>query len=156
MIIYKTTNLVNGKIYIGFYSGDRKSYLGSGVLIKKSIKKYGKDSFKRETSEETRKKMSDANIGKIISEETRKKISETLMGRKDSDEVRLKKSKSHKKLGIPSEQLKKMYDNNPQKIPVMIHNSIYSSISEASRTLNLDERTIKKRIHKHVDGYKYL
>lgn len=50
MFIYKTTNKVNGKVYIGKKSNIKRSsnYLGSGKLIKKAIKKYGKDSFIRE------------------------------------------------------------------------------------------------------------
>ena len=49
--IYKTTNLVNGKIYIGqkksnVFLGDK--YLGSGKILKMAIEKYGKENFKRE------------------------------------------------------------------------------------------------------------
>jgi group I intron endonuclease len=51
LIIYKTTNLVNGKIYVGKYSGNRKGYLGSGLWIKRAIKKYKLENFKRETLE---------------------------------------------------------------------------------------------------------
>ena len=48
--VYKTTNLVNGKIYIGFHKTDdvNDGYLGSGTLLVQAIKKYGKDNFKRE------------------------------------------------------------------------------------------------------------
>ena len=48
--IYKTTNLINEKIYIGQHKGktiDNK-YFGSGILIKRSLKKYGKENFKCE------------------------------------------------------------------------------------------------------------
>lgn len=48
-IIYKTTNLINGKWYIGKHSKSNSSYLGSGVALKKAIKKYGRNNFKRET-----------------------------------------------------------------------------------------------------------
>lgn len=52
MIIYKTTNLVNGKIYIGQSINDEDdNYIGSGTYIKKAIKKYGKDNFKKEIIE---------------------------------------------------------------------------------------------------------
>lgn len=52
-IIYKTTCLVNGKIYIGqTICLNRKSYLGSGRSISLAIKKYGKQYFIREILEE--------------------------------------------------------------------------------------------------------
>ena len=45
--IYKTTNLVNGKIYVGKHEAaafDTK-YIGSGVVFSKALKKYGKENF---------------------------------------------------------------------------------------------------------------
>lgn len=49
MIIYKVTNLINNKIYIGQTNGNQLSYRGSGVVIKLAHKKYGKSNFKFET-----------------------------------------------------------------------------------------------------------
>jgi hypothetical protein len=47
--IYKTTNLINGRLYIGQHKGlFQLGYLGSGKLIRRSIKKYGKENFKLE------------------------------------------------------------------------------------------------------------
>jgi len=53
VFIYKTTNLINGKIYIGKCSREKytNKYLGSGIYLKRSIKKYGKENFSRETIE---------------------------------------------------------------------------------------------------------
>jgi hypothetical protein len=48
MIVYLVTNLINNKKYIGIDSLNCPYYLGSGVFIKKSIKKYGRENFKKE------------------------------------------------------------------------------------------------------------
>lgn len=47
--IYKTTNLINGKIYIGKKKGDfNPNYKGSGTALWNAINKYGWDNFKVE------------------------------------------------------------------------------------------------------------
>lgn len=51
MIIYKTTNLVNGKIYVGQDSNNNDNYFGSGLLIKRAISKHGVKNFKKEILE---------------------------------------------------------------------------------------------------------
>jgi group I intron endonuclease len=48
MYIYKIVNLLNNKIYIGQQQHINKYYYGSGLLIKKAIKKYGKNNFIKE------------------------------------------------------------------------------------------------------------
>ena len=52
MVVYKTTNKLNGKIYIGKDESNNPSYIGSGVILKKAINKYGKDNFIKEILEE--------------------------------------------------------------------------------------------------------
>lgn len=51
MIIYKTTNLVNGKIYVGQDLYNRATYFGSGKILHQAIKKYGRANFKKEIIE---------------------------------------------------------------------------------------------------------
>lgn len=51
--IYKTTNIINGKIYIGqrvysVHTYQNDYYLGSGTILKQAIKKYGRENFIRE------------------------------------------------------------------------------------------------------------
>ncbi|MCK9575515.1 MAG: GIY-YIG nuclease family protein [Candidatus Pacearchaeota archaeon] len=48
MVIYKTTNLINGKIYIGKDCRNNPKYIGSGKLLRFAIIKYGKSNFKKE------------------------------------------------------------------------------------------------------------
>lgn len=49
-LIYKTTNLINEKYYIGCHQTDdlHDGYLGSGKHLKYAIKKYGTENFKFE------------------------------------------------------------------------------------------------------------
>lgn len=53
-IVYKTTNLINNRFYIGVHAqiGDPMEfdgYFGSGVAIRKAVEKNGEDKFTRET-----------------------------------------------------------------------------------------------------------
>lgn len=51
MIIYKTTNLINNKFYVGKDKHNNPFYLGSGKILKEAIKKYGKENFLKEVLE---------------------------------------------------------------------------------------------------------
>ena len=52
-IVYKTTNLINGKEYVGshYTNNINDGYLGSGILLVRSVKKYGKNNFKKDILE---------------------------------------------------------------------------------------------------------
>lgn len=53
-IIYCTVNRINGKMYVGSDTHNRslEEYAGSGVLIKKAVKKYGIENFVKIVLEE--------------------------------------------------------------------------------------------------------
>lgn len=52
MFIYITENTIDGKKYIGMCTRNDPNYIGSGVLLRNAIKKYGKNSFKRTVLQE--------------------------------------------------------------------------------------------------------
>ena len=62
-LVYKTTCLVNGKIYIGQHQtyNPNDNYLGSGRDLKDDIQKFGRENFKREIlfDFDTQKEMDD-------------------------------------------------------------------------------------------------
>ncbi len=59
--IYKTTNILSGRYYIGMHSTDnlQDGYLGSGNRLRLAVRKHGKENFKREILEfcETREEL---------------------------------------------------------------------------------------------------
>lgn len=47
--VYKTTNLINGKTYIGQHKGEfTPLYIGSGTVLRSAVAKYGRNNFKVE------------------------------------------------------------------------------------------------------------
>ncbi len=64
MIIYKTTNKVNGKFYVGKDERNEPTYLGSGLILNRAIEKYGKENFEKEIIEtcSNKKELSEREI----------------------------------------------------------------------------------------------
>lgn len=65
--IYKTTNLVNNKFYIGQKKSDKflaEKYLGSGIRLNSAIKSHGKENFKVELIDtaESKQELNDKEI----------------------------------------------------------------------------------------------
>jgi len=124
--IYITTNLVNGKQYIGSHNGEENDeYLGSGKLFSFKLNEYGKENFKREIIEECDPSLNLVLETKYIEEyntlipngynisrtgglglvgepwgnhttKTKNRISEKLTGRKLSDKTKKKISIANK------------------------------------------------------------
>ena len=88
--VYKTTNLINGKTYIGQHrtSNINDDYLGSGNLIKLAIKKYGKHNFKKSV-------MFLCNNAADMDAKERELVSEEFVKRLDTYNLRVGGSRIH-------------------------------------------------------------
>lgn len=143
--VYKTTNRINGKIYIGqkqssVFLGNK--YLGSGSLIKKAINKYGCDNFNVDLIEfcvdkqtlDSREKfyikeycstdisigynIADGGQGGNLGETVNKRISDKLKGVTVSETTKIKISDSLKKkhIRLSDEQKKIIGEANKGKV----------------------------------------
>ena len=67
-ILYKTTNLLNEKYYIGVHETKdlNDGYLGSGVALFNAVRKYGKENFSREILETFNNSIDMYNREKVI------------------------------------------------------------------------------------------
>ena len=137
MVVYLTTNLINGKKYVGKDARNQQWYLGSGKYLKAAIKKYGKENFTKEILEECQsieelnlaeikwlKKLkckdspnfynatdtlTPSRHGRKLSEEHKKKISESNKGKKLTEKQKLHLSNIRKgvKKGPQTEKTRK-------------------------------------------------
>lgn len=133
MVIYKTTNLVNGKQYIGKDKHNNPNYLGSGTILRLAIRKHGKNNFKKEilevcsSNEELIEREeywlnfynaggndmfynmhNHSRGGRVPSNKTRQKTSAALLGKKKSEEHRKKISAGRRGIVFSNETRKKM------------------------------------------------
>lgn len=67
-IVYKTTNLINNKIYIGVHSTDNldDGYIGSGRYFLKAVNKHGYSNFKKEIIQDFKFLTDALNLEKYI------------------------------------------------------------------------------------------
>ena len=144
--IYRITNKINGKTYIGQhrYKDLNDGYMGSGVYLAKAKKRYGIKSFTKEilySNIQYKKTADDVErfaiakeraLGKAEynitnggggvegykhSEEAKEKISEARKGRHHSEETRKKISELNKGKYISEETKRKISESNKGKHP---------------------------------------
>lgn len=170
MIIYKITNLINGKIYIGQTIRSLESrwlsHCSSSSLclyLSNSIKKYGKENFNVSVLKKCSSlqemnyyekffikslnslapngyNLRDGGVDGIFSDLSKEKMSKAHIGNKYSLGYRQTKETKLKKSAICK-----------TKVKIFCSNGItYDSISQASRDLNIE----KKRISDVVSGRK--
>ena len=83
-LVYKTTCLVNGKIYIGQHQTDdiNDGYLGSGKYLKRDIRNLGRENFKREI-------LFDFDNFEDMDNKEKELVTEEFVARKDTYNVRI-------------------------------------------------------------------
>jgi group I intron endonuclease len=115
--IYITTNLKNGKQYVGSHAGDiNDSYLGSGKILLYALKKHGRENFKREILE-----VCDPNYNLLLEEKYIKKYNTLKPNGYNilengghinwTDELKKQTSNSHKKKKLSEEHKRKISES---------------------------------------------
>lgn len=158
--IYKTTNILSGRYYVGMHSTDEleDGYLGSGTYLRLAIKKHGKENFKREIlefcgsrmelksreeeivnlREIAKKECMNLRVGgsgedykQPTSEETRKKMSESHKGQVSGMKGKTHTIESRKKISEAGKG-RKLSDIHKQKISTW-NNQRWNTISDDDR-----------------------
>jgi group I intron endonuclease len=159
--IYKTTNLINGKIYIGQKQNKKfiSEYLGSGNLIKRAIRKYGKENFyvciihkcdtfsmldQKEIYYIKKYNSTNSKIGYNISYGG----TAAMRGRKHSKKVKNKISKSHIGLGHTEETKEKLRQFNLNRPPIADETREKLRQANYRRIYNLMSEEQKQKISK--------
>ena len=177
MIIYKTTNLINGKIYIGKDEKNKKTYLGSGKILKLAIRKYGRENFSKTTLEFCNKdninereifwiskyKSQDPEIGYNLAKGGEGGGDGSKKGRKVSDETRekirntmrgVKHTKQRRKNISNSLKGRKMSQEFRDKVSHGIRNSEKYRISRKNLIGKKHSIEHKKKISESLKGKK--
>lgn len=153
MQIYKITNLINNKIYIGKDTTSDPNYFGSGLLIRRAIKKYGIENFKKEILDETNDyedlsikekywiiyfNSTDLSIGYNISKGG--DGGDTLSNNPNLDMIKEKISKNNPKTGKTYEEAfgEEKAKEYKEKLKSKMNLSIFSEESNQNRKLFFD------------------
>lgn len=173
MVIYKTINLVNGKIYVGKDVKNRLEYLGSGTRLRLAINKYGRQNFSKEILEYCDSKellnereiywiekleSRNPNVGYNLarggqgatgfkqSEEAKRKMSIAKSGRILSEETKRKMSEARKGKKMSEETKQKRRENARLKREQkpLPPPKIKKDMSESQKGIRRSEETRKK------------
>lgn len=162
-IVYKITNLVNNKEYIGYHSTNNldDGYMGSGKLIIKAIEKYGKENFKKEILfVYDNKEEAELKEAELVNDEYRKRedtYNITIGGNVTSLPGKLNGQYGSKQSEQFKEGHKKWFENwdhNWKKSDdVIIDGKRYNSYQKALSELNVTIKQLDYLLLKNGNGY---
>lgn len=155
MFIYKTTNLINGKLYIGQTITNDPYYIGSGTILKLAIQKYGYENFTRDIVEYciNTDDLNDAEIFWIWKYDSLapKGYNITKGGRSNNNESKM--SESLTKYHFTREELNQLYITEKKTI-VEIAQIYHCGSTTIHRNMNKYKITLKQG-HKHRRNRKH-
>ncbi len=134
--VYITTNLINGKRYLGLCSYGRpnhKRYLGSGKALKRALEKYGRENFSRQivTECETKDELFAKELELIDEYEcaTDKnwynilrgtKAGYSFLGKKHTEETKQKMRRSYKRV-LTEDGKRRLAESSTARILIVAH-----------------------------------
>lgn len=148
-IVYKTTNTVNNKIYIGIHSTDnlQDNYIGSGYVLKEAIKKYGRDKFIKEVLYTFNTRDEARHMEALI-------VDEDFIQRKDTYNLTVGGMGVENQIGERNHRYGKPAINCKKVKAEHINGTsiIANSIQELSSLINIDRANIRNLINKNIRG----
>ena len=159
--VYKITNLVNNKEYIGYHQTNNleDGYMGSGKLIKKAIEKYGIENFKKEYIDIFDNRESAEALESLL-------VNKEYTLREDTYNLSLGGNvcilvgknnpfygKKHSKETIEKFRESQIGKNFSEEDDIIIDNIRYHSFSHAKTNLNLTYSELVKKIISPNNGY---
>ena len=153
-IVYKITNLITNKIYVGLHSTDDldDGYMGSGVNIKQSISKYGKENFTKEIVEVFPDREQAKELERnIVTEEfiTRQDTYNASLGGgggllRELNGMYGKTASKETRQKISENAFRFTSEEHPKSISVVINGTKYPSMRDASNKLGISRYNVKK------------
>ena len=160
-ILYETTCLVNNKKYIGVHNKEDDDYLGSGKLIRRAVKRHGKNKFSRitlerfDTAEEAYQKESEVVTQEICNSISYYNIN--LGGFQPPNHTGLKRNspkyaEANRRRWADPEYKKRasetMKKSHSRRVPCVIDGVSYPSQTAAGEALGLTSQAICLRLRK--------
>lgn len=169
--VYRTDNLINGKVYVGIHTCGRGSYLGSGVYLNLAIEKYGRKNFRRTVIDEfdsldvglekerywitklnskwpTGYNLNDGGGGNFNpTQEVREKISAALSGRPSAFKGRKHTEEAKRKIGLANKNIPHPPRSEETKERLRIFNTGKTLSEEHKKKISLANMGKTKGIH---------